>query len=282
MEGSHADHHTTILMLVNRAEKNSIQHDIDKLQRWSDTWNLYFNVTKCHVLHIGKNNPHNDYDMNLGDDCTRISECDVEKDLGVTFDGQLKFDAHINRIVGKANQVLGMVKRAFSLPDKHTFLKLYKTFIRPHLEYANVIWCPHLKRQSIVIERVQRRATGLLEECKGMTYGERLNYLGLHSLKGRRKRGDLIQMFKIFHGYDDVDIGTLFTLSPVNFTRNSEGKLFVQHARTNIRKFSFAARVINPWNALPTNVKYAKTINEFKNQIDKLPHLQNDFYCYDE
>ena len=51
-------------------------------------------------------------------------------------------------------------------------------------------------------------------------------------------------MFKIVHGDDDVDIGTLFALSPVNFTRNLEGKLFVQHARTNIRKFSFATRVI--------------------------------------
>ena len=269
--------------ILNKSSKmNSIQNDIDNLQDWSDQWNLYFNISKCHVLHIGNSNPHNEYTMKHDSTNLKVSECKEEKDLGVTFDQQLKFDSHVNRIVGKANQVLGMVKRAFTLDDTQTFVKLYKTFVRPHLEYANVIWCPYLKRQSVMLERVQRRATRLLKECKDMTYGERLKYLGLHSLKGRRKRGDLIQMFKIFHGYDDVNLCTLFTLSPVNITRNSEGKLYVPHARTNLRKFSFSARVINPWNALPTNVKYSKSINEFKNQIDKLPQLQDTFYGFDE
>ena len=69
-----------------------------------------------------------------------------------------------------------------------------------------------------------------------MSYGDRLCYLKLHSLKGRRLRGDLIQMYKIFHKYDDVDINMLFSDTPVNITRNSDGKLFLKHAR---KKFLF-------------------------------------------
>ena len=76
--------------------------------------------------------------------------------------------------------------------------------VRPHLEYGNVIWYPRLKRQSTAIERVQRRAASLLQECTHMSYTDRLNYLHLHSLKGRRMRGDLIEVYKIFHAHIDL------------------------------------------------------------------------------
>ena len=89
-------------------------------------------------------------------------------------------------------------------------------------------------------------------------------------------------MYKIFHKYDDVDINMLFSDTPVNITRNSDGKLFLKHARTNIRKFSFSHRVVNHWNSLPSSVKFSKTLNEFKNRIDALPQLQTMFIDFDE
>ena len=179
--------------IYNKATNGDlIQEDLKSLQRWSDTWNLYFNVAKCHVMHIGARNTQREYSMKLGKDVQKISVCETEKDLGVTFDKDLSFDPHIDRVVKKANQMIGIIKRTFSYLDRDTFLKLYKAFVRPHLEYANVIWNPYLKRQSEKIEEVQRRATRLLKECKEMKYKERLDYLNLHSLKGRRVRGDLL------------------------------------------------------------------------------------------
>ena len=63
-----------------------IQHII-RLQRWSDLWNLYFNVTKRKISHIGKNNQEIDYKMKLSEDnYDNIAKCDEEKDLGVLFD----------------------------------------------------------------------------------------------------------------------------------------------------------------------------------------------------
>ena len=155
---------------------------------------------------MGNKNPRTNYVMKLGDNFQNIAECTDEKDLGVTFDENLTFDKHINQIVSKANQMTGMIKRTFMEPDKETFITLFKTFVRPHLEYGNTVWCPYLKRQSILIEQVQRRATKLIKGCKDMSYAERLKFLKLHSLKGRRLRGDLIQLYKIFHGLDDIDI----------------------------------------------------------------------------
>ena len=265
----------------NSVNKNLIQDDIFKLQKWSNTWNLYFNVTKCHVMYMGSNNPHNEYVMNLSDSQQKIESCTSEKDLGVTFDPMLTFDIHIHNIVNKANRMLGIIKRTFSYLNKDTFLKLFKSFVRPHLEYANVIWSPYLKRQSIYVENVQRRATKLLRCCKNMSYYERLKHLRLHSLKGRRARGDLIQLFKIYNGIDDIPFHSLFSEVPCSNTRNSEGKIFVKHCKTNLRKNTFSNRVITNWNTLPFSIKNAKSLNDFKVFIDNDPTLSDLFHGFD-
>ena len=262
-------------------KKRTIQEDIYKLQQWSETWDLHFNVSKCHVMHMGTNNPKNEYFMKISESVQKIEWCEEEKDLGVTFDPKLKFDTHIHRIVAKANKMLGIIKRSFMSLNKDCFMKLYKAFVRPHLEYANVIWAPHLKRQSIYIENVQRRATRLLKPCNEMSYDERLKYLNLHSLKGRRDRGDLIQIYKIYNGIDDVNFHSLFSPATSSLTRNSEGKILMRHCNTNLRKFYFSNRIISNWNSLPYNVKNANTLNDFKIFIDRDTKLGDSFYGYD-
>ena len=92
------------------------------------------------------------------------------------------------------------------------FIKLYKALVRPHLEYGNIIWNPYLKRQSVAVEQVQRRATRLVEECTEMTYIERLKCLKLHSLKGRRLRGEFIETCRIFNNLEGIEFQNLFSL----------------------------------------------------------------------
>lgn len=268
--------------LYNTTENNAlIQQDLGRLQVWSDRWNLYFNVQKCKVMHIGSKNPKYEYSMKLEDNECPLLECEEEKDLGVIFDSKLSFDPHIQMKIGKANQMVGMIKRAFSYLDKDTFMLLYKAIIRPHLEYGQLIWYPYLKRQKIAIERVQRRATRMLSDCFDMTYRERLKYLQLPSLNSRRDRGDLIEMYKMYHGIIEVDFKNLFQKSKTDVTRNPEGKLFPTSPRTNTRKFSFAIRIISPWNALPRSLKFATNTNMFKNHLDTYPKFMQTKYDFD-
>ena len=62
-----------------------------------------------------------------------------EKDLGIIFKETIKFDEHISKAVGKANRMLGLIKRSFSYMDIDLFLKLYKTLVRPILDYGNAV-----------------------------------------------------------------------------------------------------------------------------------------------
>jgi hypothetical protein len=87
--------------------------------------------------------------------------------------------------------VLGMSARHFRRLDRHDFLLLYKTYVRPHLQYCVQVWSPHLVKDIESLEHVQRRATKLVDGIKKCSYEKRLEYLGLTSLYQRRKRGNM-------------------------------------------------------------------------------------------
>ena len=126
-----------------------------------------------------------------------------EKDLGVTFQQDLKFGSYIAEKVNKANSTLSLIVRTFDYIEKDPFILLYKSLVRPHVEYGNTIWYPFLRKDIESVEKIQRRATKLIPELKDMNYTERLNKLKLPSLAHRR-RGDMIQTFKIIKGIEDI------------------------------------------------------------------------------
>ena len=265
-----------------------IQEDINKLLQWSNTWNLYFNVSKCKVLHMGKNNPKHIYTMDQGNTQVNVTECSEEKDLGVIFDAELKFDTHIQTAINKANKIIGIIRRTFSYLDNDSFKRFYKAVVRPHLEYGNIIWSSsNLKRHSKAVERVQRRATKLLPQLRDLPYETRLRILKLPSLKSGRLRGDLIQTYKIINHVDDVDVNSFFTMThdlstnKSNITRNSFQKIFHQPSSTNRSLFSFSHRVTSFWNSLPEHVKRAPDTNSFKTALDKQRIIINSCYEFD-
>ena len=79
------------------------------------------------------------------------------------------------------------------------------SLIRPHLEYAVPVWNPHLKKDIDKLENIQHRATRLCPSIKKKRYEDRLKIMRLTTLVTRRKRGDLIQLFKILNGLDRVE-----------------------------------------------------------------------------
>ena len=153
----------------------SLQEDLTKLQGWSLKMQMNFHPDKCLVLHLGHSNPQNRYHMNnASGNIYMLGAVISEKDLGVTIDQQLKFSDPIENAVKNANRVLGCLARTFRHLNKDTFLQLYQAMVRPHLEYASCVWCPHLEKDRVPIEQVQRRATRLVPETKGLPCNSRL------------------------------------------------------------------------------------------------------------
>ena len=133
-------------------------------------------------------------------------------------------------MVNRSNKLLGLIKRTFKALDKESFLILYKSLIRSILDYGGSVYYPSTKKNIQLIENIQRHATRILPELRGLTYSERLESLKLPTLFYRRKRYDLIQLYKIVHGFEDVKPEKFFEFND-NCTR---GHLF------KIQKLSFS------------------------------------------
>ena len=155
----HADD-TKIGRAVSNIEDNRrLQADLDRVQEWSDKWQLRFNSSKCKVIHLGYNNSKAVYSMNCNGSKVVLESSAEEKDLGVWIDDKLKFASHVGHVVAKSNQILGLIKRSFQYKEADMVKKLFTALVHPHLEYANVVWHPRFKKEIVQIERVQRTET---------------------------------------------------------------------------------------------------------------------------
>lgn len=246
-----------------------LQADIDALTDWSQKWLLKFNIDKCHVLTLGKfeNITHTHHYTLYGNELEHVFE---EKDLGVTVDMELKFEEHISAKVKKANAIMGLIRRSFSFLDCDLFRRLYTTFVRPHLEYAQSVWSPHLIKQVKMIENVQIRATKLVDGLSDLDYHERLEKLELPTLKYRRARGDMIQLYRHFHIYDRSTVTPSFQ-PQCRSSRKHKFQLVWQRPKDGVRGLqsnSFYFRTTQAWNNLPREVVNAPNIDSFKRLLD--------------
>jgi hypothetical protein len=89
----------------------------------------------------------------------------------------------------KGNRMLGMMKRTIVSREKEIIIKLYKSLVRPHLEYCVQAWNPFLKKDIELLENVQRRVTKMVSGCHSLSYEKRLEYCGLTTLERRREGG---------------------------------------------------------------------------------------------
>ena len=241
-----------------------LQRDLDAIVGWSEVWQLPFNARKCKTLHMGRNNDHHTYTMSGAE----LEVTEVERDLGVQIDGDLKFREQAAAAVSKASQILGVIRRSFEYLNTKTLPLLFKTLVQPHLEYANSVWGPFNRADEKRVERVQRRATRLIPDLRELPYQERLRKLDLPSLYYRRSRGDMITVYQLLHGGLDVDSEQFLRLAGPGPTRGHPWKLEKPRAVSRARRCAFSTRVVNPWNALPTSVVTAASLNQFKSRLD--------------
>src|SRR6266536_1931380 len=247
--------------------------DIERLKRslhslftWSVDWQMLFNLEKCKVIHMETGNVNTEYFM----DGVKIQAVEDEKDLGVIINKDLKVSKQCIKAAKMGNKILGMINRSFEDKSKSTILRLYKSLVRPHLDYCSQAWNPYLIKDIKMLERVQRRATKMIKECKGMSYEDRLKKTGLTTLETRRIRADLIEVYKIVNSIDKID-RELFQWK-VGKTRGNSLKMFKKRFRINIGKYGFSNRVIDNWNKLNNDIVTAKSLNLFKGKLDS--HLR--------
>ena len=156
---------------------------------------------------------------------------------------------------------------------------LYVSLARPHLKYAVPVWNPYLKKDIEKLEDIQHKMTRPKPTLRKNEYGFRLSKLRLTTLETKRKRGNLIEFYKIINGSDQfkwkiipqkIVQGVMDGPAARNLRR--EGICF-RREPANIctsRNEFFLNRVIPLWNELPQKVREAVTLNSFKAGLGKM------------
>ena len=147
--------------ISTECDSQLLQKDLDSLVNWSTIWQLRFNTGMCKMMHVG-HKVGTKYFIMDGNNKVELEAVEEEKDLGVYFSKDLKPSKQCITSAAKARKIIGLVRRHFRRMDKSDFLLIYKTYIRPHLEYCVQSWPPHLVKDVECLERVQSTATELV------------------------------------------------------------------------------------------------------------------------
>ncbi len=256
---------------IERSEDGqSLQNDLDRLQQWCDKWLLKLNFNKCQVIRLRSSFRkviRFEYEYSIGGH--KLEQVNELRDLGVCMTPTLKPSTHCAKTAKKAMGILGAIRRSFIYFDADLFGRVFGTFVRPMLEYCVQAWCPWMKQDYAALEKVQRRATKLVNGLGGLPYEVRLERLKMFPLSYRQYRGDMIMVFKLVRGVDcALQMADFFELAETTRLRGHPFKLKKHHAKLDVRANFFTHRVIEDWNKLPSSVVLAESVDTFKRRLD--------------
>ena len=184
----------------------------------------------------------------------------------------MKWDQQIKNCVRKANSMIAWVTRNLILRELGVMRNVYKTIIRPHLEYCAQLWSPpacHGYWSNIIeLENVQRRFTRLIDGIGSLPYSKRLEALQITTLAERRVRGDLIEVYKIIN--ELVEYGQdIFKLTRSGEKIVSKLSYNIDSDIRRISKRFIAERVVKYWNLLPSFVRNSSSVTDFKINLEE-------------
>ena len=190
------------------------------------------------------------------------------KYLGVLITADLTWSTHLQMIYTKTRKLLCMFYRIFySNSTSSTMLKLYKSFIRPNLEYAAVLWDVYHSKDVAILENVQKFALRICTKSWNTSYEGLLSASSLPKLSLRNQKLRLLHLCKIYHQL------TFFPSAPViprqvrYSTRINSKALNPIQTKSKQTYYSFVPRTITEWNSLPNDIVSKTTSASFSNAL---------------
>ena len=260
--------------------------DLQKISDWSNKWLVKFNCDKTVSLVISNKNNDLDHDSlpQLLLDGVPIKIAEKHKHLGVIINNKLSWSDHINFICEKSMKRLDAIRSLKYKCDRHTLEIFYFSFVRPILEYGQVLYAGTYLKDLEKINKVETEAmkivTGAIKGCStALLHLE----AGWDPISNRRKNGMLIMMYKIVNRDAPVNLLNIFDDITGNQNRGvnydlRSTQLRIPFCKTKQYKNSFFPYGIKLWNLLPNGSKTKPTLLSFKSHLKKKEKPKKLYY----
>ena len=264
---------TSIFSVVNdiNVSCNQLNSDLSLINKWAFQWKMLFNpdpnksATEVVFSHKLKQYLHPSVRFN---NLPVVSQPST-KHLGMVLDSKLDFNIHINEKIFKANKGIGLIKKLQSELSRKTLLNIYKSFVRPHLDYGDVIYDkPNVGNFTSKLESVQYNAGLAITGAIRGTSKERLyQELGFEYLEKRRWYRRMCLFWKIINGFAPSYLSKFLPDKQPSRNPNRQD-LFVSFSKnTNYFANSFFPYCTDEWNSLDPAIKNINKLPLFKKAI---------------
>ena len=250
---------------------SDLNYDLETTNQWAHQWKMPFNPDPneqaTEVLLSRKIN--SDGHPKLTFNGNQVQQCSSRKHLGLFLDNKLDFNKYLDEKINKCNKIIGMMKKLSLSVSRQSLLAIYKTFVRPNLDYVDIIYDKPQKGSFIKkIERVQYSAClGITGAFKGTSRERLYQELGLESLKDRRWHRKLCFLYKIVKCLLPKYLTSYLQLhnNPIYQTRSTAKNTVKQIAsRTVNLNNRFLPRCSQEWNNLCDDIKSLPSPISFK------------------
>lgn len=221
------------------------------MQEWCLKWQMSINLKQTVSMTITRKKHPLNFRYHVGN-CF-LDAVSSYKYLGVVFTSDLRWNEHTTYIANKAMKKLGYLRRKLGNSTKEVKLLAYKTYIRPVLEYATLVWDPYTRTNIDKLERVQRRAVRFIFNSYSwrVSLSSLLQAAILEKLEMRRHCDRLKLFYLIYHDKLGIDKANYLTMTDRRQRIHITRKKLDFSCRTDVFKHSFFPQTVASWNSLP-------------------------------
>ena len=250
---------------------NELSNDLSSINKWASQWKMQFNpdpnksASEVIFSRRLKNTLHPTIKFNNLPVVPQTST----KHLGMILDCKLDFSIHIDDKISKANKGIGMIKKLQSELSRKTLMNIYKSFVRPHLDYGNIIYDkPNVGSFINKLESVQYNAGLAITGAIRGTSKERLyQELGFEYLEKRRWYRRMCLFWKIVNGLAPSYLSKLLPANQVSRNPSRQNRYISFPKNTNYFANSFFPYCTDKWNEIDPAIKDIKSFSLFKKAL---------------
>jgi len=274
---------TSLYMTVDNnmhAVTQQLNQDLNIISDWANRWLVSFNPQKTKSMVVTLK--HNLLCPPLSFNNHILEDAESHKHLGIELNTTLTWKQHTESIALTTNKKINILSHLSKVLDRKTLSIMYTSFIRPSLEYGNIIWCNCTDNESDTLEAIQRRAARII--TGGIIRTNTISlYLecGIETLQERRNRNVLLFFHRIVNGNVPDYLHELRppgTMDRQRYNLRQQHNYTVPRCRLAKYKNSFFPKAINMWNSLNETLKTIVDYDAFKRELEKGKPSENPLY----